>query len=135
VASACTGLVDRELIAKAAALCAAASEHLLFVGPPVAAKTKRYAACRINWVAPSLSWLPWDVPRLPPPSIRGAVHGVVTIRHNSRLHHIGVGRRHAGTKVLVLVLDLHIRVLSEDGELLRELTLDPGRDYQGRPQV
>ena len=28
--------------------------------------------------------------------------GVVTLRHNSRLHHIGLGRRHAGTHVLIL---------------------------------
>jgi transposase InsO family protein len=56
--------------------------------------------------------------------------GVITLRHNSRLHHIGLGRRHAGTRVLVLVRDLHIRVLNTDGELLRELTLDPTQDYQ-----
>lgn len=57
--------------------------------------------------------------------------GVITLRHNSRLHHIGLGRRHAGTRVLVLVRDRHIRVLvADDGELLRELQLDPSRDYQ-----
>ena len=56
--------------------------------------------------------------------------GVITLRHNSRLHHIGLGRRHAGTRVLVLARDLDIRVLDTDGELLRELTLDPSRDYQ-----
>jgi transposase InsO family protein len=56
--------------------------------------------------------------------------GVVTLRYNSRLHHIGLGRRHAGLRVLVLVADLDVRVLAEDGELLRELTLDPNRDYQ-----
>ncbi|MCX6464876.1 MAG: hypothetical protein NTW05_15000 [Pseudonocardiales bacterium] len=55
---------------------------------------------------------------------------MITLRHNSRLHHIGIGRRHAGTDVLVLVHDLHIRVLDSDGELLRELTLDPTKDYQ-----
>jgi len=58
------------------------------------------------------------------------ITGVITPRHNSRLHHIGLGRRLAGTRVLVLVDDLRIRVLSEDGELIRELTLDPTRDYQ-----
>jgi hypothetical protein len=52
------------------------------------------------------------------------------MRHNSKLHHIGLGRRHAGTRVLVLVHDLHIRVLNDTGELIRELTLDPSRDYQ-----
>lgn len=56
--------------------------------------------------------------------------GVSTLRHNSRLHHIGLGRRNKGTRVLVLVRDLHIRVLTTDGELLRELHLDPTRDYQ-----
>lgn len=56
--------------------------------------------------------------------------GVITLRHDSRLHHIGIGRKHAGTRVVVLVADLEIRVLTEEGELLRELTLDPSRDYQ-----
>jgi len=56
--------------------------------------------------------------------------GVLTLRHNSRLHHIGIGRRHAGTHVRMLIQELHIRVITEDGELLRELTLDPTRDYQ-----
>ena len=58
--------------------------------------------------------------------------GVITLRYNSRLHHIGLGRRHAGVRVLVLVADLHVRVLTEDGELLRDLMLDPSRDYQRR---
>jgi transposase InsO family protein len=56
--------------------------------------------------------------------------GKLTLRYNSRLHHIGLGRRHAGVRVLVLVADLNVRILTQDGELLRELTLDPSRDYQ-----
>jgi hypothetical protein len=56
--------------------------------------------------------------------------GTVTLRHNSRLHHIGVGRRLAGLRVLVLAHDLQVRIVSEEGELVRELTLDPSRDYQ-----
>ncbi len=62
--------------------------------------------------------------------------GVVTLRHAGRLHHIGIGRTHARTDVLILVQDLDIRVVNAaTGELLRELTLDPTRDYQptGRP--
>jgi transposase InsO family protein len=61
--------------------------------------------------------------------------GGFTLRHNSRLHHIGIGRRHAGTDILVLVHDLHIRVLNSDGELLRELLLDPSKDYQPQPKT
>jgi hypothetical protein len=39
------------------------------------------------------------------------------VRHAGRLHHIGMGRTHAGTAT---------------GELIRQLTLDPTRDYQPR---
>ena len=62
--------------------------------------------------------------------------GCVTLRVGGRLHHIGVGRTHYGTHVLLLVQDLHVRVVdAATGELLRELILDPTRDYQptGRP--
>jgi transposase InsO family protein len=57
-------------------------------------------------------------------------NGKLTVRHNSRLHHIGMGRRHAGTNVLILIHELHIRVVTTDGHLLRELQLDPTKDYQ-----
>jgi transposase InsO family protein len=56
--------------------------------------------------------------------------GRVTLRHDGRLHHIGIGRHHAGTRVLLLIADLDIRILTQDGELLRQLTLDPTHDYQ-----
>jgi hypothetical protein len=57
--------------------------------------------------------------------------GSVTIRHSSRLHHIGLGVRLAGTPVTLLVDNLHIRVIHRhSGDLIRELILDPRRDYQ-----
>jgi transposase InsO family protein len=56
--------------------------------------------------------------------------GKLTLRYNSRLHHIGIGRRHAHTPVLVLVHDLHVRILTTSGRLLRDFELDPTRDYQ-----
>ncbi len=62
--------------------------------------------------------------------------GAVTLRHDGRLHHIGVGRTYAGTYVLLLIQDLDIRIINAaTGEILRELTLDPAKDYQptGRP--
>lgn len=60
----------------------------------------------------------------------------MTLRHNGRLHHIGIGRTYAGTYVRLLVHDLDITIIDiATGEILRELTLDPTRDYQatGRP--
>ena len=57
--------------------------------------------------------------------------GSVTLRHHSRLHHIGIGRTHAGTCVILLVQDLQIRVVNAaTGELLRDLILNPNTDYQ-----
>ncbi len=61
--------------------------------------------------------------------------GRITLRYLSRLHHIGLGRAHAGVAVHVLVANKHVRVIREDGSLLRELILDPSRDYQPRAQI
>jgi transposase InsO family protein len=58
--------------------------------------------------------------------------GKITLRYKGRLHHVGLGRRHARRRVLVLVADLHVRVLTEDGALLRDLALDPTRSYQAQ---
>ena len=52
--------------------------------------------------------------------------GNVTLRVAGRLHHIGLGRTHDRTHVIVLIDDLDIRVIdAATGELLRHLTLDP----------
>ena len=62
--------------------------------------------------------------------------GRITLRHASRLHHIGIGYEHIGTTVRVLIHDLHITVINADtGEIIRDLHLDTSRDYQplGRP--
>lgn len=57
--------------------------------------------------------------------------GSVTLRHKGRLHHIGVGKPHKHKPVILLVADLDVRVLTEEGEMLRHLTLDPTKNYQG----
>ncbi len=52
--------------------------------------------------------------------------GSVTLRHGGRLHHIGVGRTHTATRVILLIQDLHIRIVNAiTGELLRDLILNP----------
>jgi transposase InsO family protein len=57
--------------------------------------------------------------------------GSVTLRHNGRLHHIGVGRTYEGTCVILLVQDLDIRIINAiTGELIRDLILNPNVDYQ-----
>ena len=63
--------------------------------------------------------------------------GRVSLRYLSRLRHIAVGRTFARQRVTLLVADADVRLLDSDGNLIRELTLDPGRVYQplGRPKV
>ena len=57
-------------------------------------------------------------------------NGKVTLRYDSRLHHIGLGARHRGKAIVLFVADRDVRIVDADGELLRELVLDPTRDYQ-----
>src|SRR5947209_7413829 len=56
--------------------------------------------------------------------------GKVTLRYRSKLLHLGIGRRYAGTRVMLLVADRDVRVINEDGELLAEFTIDPTKTYQ-----
>jgi transposase InsO family protein len=56
--------------------------------------------------------------------------GTITLRYNGKLHHIGLGRRYAATTVQILTAGRDIRILTERGELIRQLELDPTRDYQ-----
>ena len=56
--------------------------------------------------------------------------GKVSLRYDSRLYKIGLGRAHKGREVKLLIADQKIRVIDSNGELLRELTLDPSRVYQ-----
>lgn len=62
--------------------------------------------------------------------------GKLTLRVNGKLHHTGTGRTHAATRTLLPIQDLHARISNAaTGELIRELTIDPARNYQptGQP--
>jgi len=60
--------------------------------------------------------------------------GRFTLRYRSKLHHVGVGREHQGKRVLILMADLDVRVIDEEGVMIRHLELDPSVDYQRQPQ-
>jgi transposase InsO family protein len=56
--------------------------------------------------------------------------GHVSIRHAGRMHHLGIGRRHAGTRILALADTDTITVIHLDtGEILSTHTIDPTRNY------
>jgi transposase InsO family protein len=76
-------------------------------------------------------------PALPTPPLHYRVRrdrldggGKVTIRYLGRLRHVYVSYKHKRRAVTLLVAGPHLRVIADDGSILRELTLDPTRDYQ-----
>lgn len=76
-------------------------------------------------------------PSLPTPPLQYRVRrdkldggGRVTIRYLGRLRHLYVSYKHKRRPVTLLVAGPHLRVVSEDGSILRELTLDPNLNYQ-----
>jgi len=56
--------------------------------------------------------------------------GKVTLRYESRLYKIGVGRAHKGRPIKLLIADRDIRIIDTEGQLIRELVLNPNRRYQ-----
>lgn len=77
-------------------------------------------------------------PKLPPIDIEGYrvrqdvvdPGGTVTLRYLGKLRHLGLGRAHAGARVLLLVAGADVRVLTLDGTVIQRMTIDPSRDYQ-----
>jgi transposase InsO family protein len=63
---------------------------------------------------------------------RVSADGKVSLRYMSRLLHIGLGRAYKHVAIRLMIEDRRVRVLTEDGELIRDLMLDPTRDYQPR---
>jgi transposase InsO family protein len=56
--------------------------------------------------------------------------GKLTLRHGSRLHHLGVGRAYAHTPALILVSTTTVTVLSKTGHhVLSSHTIDPEKNY------
>lgn len=58
--------------------------------------------------------------------------GRVSLRINGQMHHIGLGRTLDGTRVIMLIDHLDIRVIhATTGEIIRTLTINPQRRYHG----
>lgn len=56
--------------------------------------------------------------------------GKLTLRHASRLHHLGIGRTHAGTPVLIPIAATTVTVISKTGHhLLASHHIDPDHNY------
>jgi transposase InsO family protein len=62
-------------------------------------------------------------------------YGKVTIRYQGRLRHLYVSYKRRRQPVTLLVAGAHLKVVAEDGSILRELTLDSNRRYQPVPKA
>lgn len=56
--------------------------------------------------------------------------GKVTLRYLGKLHQIPVGLAHKNRRVRLLVAGPDVRIITDSGELIRALTIDPTRNYQ-----
>lgn len=56
--------------------------------------------------------------------------GKVTVRYLGRLRHLYVSYRHRRQPVTLLIAGPHLKVVAEDGSILRDLALDPACNYQ-----
>lgn len=56
--------------------------------------------------------------------------GKVSLRYRGALRHLNVGYMHRGTRVRLYIVDEDVRIVTEDGELIRVATLDASKDYQ-----
>lgn len=56
--------------------------------------------------------------------------GHVSIRRAGRMHHLGIGRRHTGKRILAITDETTVTVTHLDtGEILSEHHIDPARGY------
>jgi transposase InsO family protein len=81
------------------------------------------------------------LPKASPPGIEPTEHfrirhdtvdhcGKLTLRYASRLHHLGIGIAHAGTKVLILVTATTVTVIAQpDNQIIASHHIDPDRNY------
>ncbi|QOD93361.1 IS481 family transposase [Chryseoglobus sp. 28M-23] len=58
--------------------------------------------------------------------------GKVSLRFANRMMHLGYGRAHARTAVIVLIHGLHATTITPDGEVIAEHIINPNKGYQAR---
>ena len=63
--------------------------------------------------------------------------GKVTVRYLGAMRHLKVGNAYRGQRVRLYLVDAEVRIVTEDGELIRVATLDASKNYQPtrKPQM
>ncbi|TXK52778.1 integrase core domain-containing protein, partial [Salinibacterium sp. dk5596] len=58
--------------------------------------------------------------------------GKISLRHSGRMLHLGIGRPHARTDIIALIHNNDATVITHDGTVLAEFTLNPNKGYQAK---
>jgi hypothetical protein len=56
--------------------------------------------------------------------------GNVSLRYRGLLFNLGIGRAYRGRRVVMMLAGRQVRILDEEYQLIRELTIDPTKKYQ-----
>ena len=56
--------------------------------------------------------------------------GKVSLRYGNRMLHLGIGRAHARTEIIILIHNMEATIISLDGTVLGDYTIDPKQSYQ-----
>lgn len=56
--------------------------------------------------------------------------GKVSLRYGNRMLHLGIGRAHARTEITILIHNAEATIMSLDGTILGDYTIDPKQSYQ-----
>lgn len=64
------------------------------------------------------------------------IDGHVSLRRAGRIHHLGIGRRHGGTRILAIADETTVTVIAlNTSEVLSEHHIDPARNYWRNTQT
>ena len=56
--------------------------------------------------------------------------GKVSLRYSNKMMHLGVGRTHARTEIIILIHDLDATIINLDGTVLGDYLINPKQAYQ-----
>lgn len=61
--------------------------------------------------------------------------GKVSLRYGNRMLHLGIGRAHARTEIIILIHNTDATIISPNGTVLGDYTIDPKQNYQPKQKT
>jgi transposase InsO family protein len=61
--------------------------------------------------------------------------GKVSLRYGNKMMHLGIGRAHARTEIIILIHNLHATIITLDGTVLGDYKINPNQAYQPKTKT